>query len=137
MHESAQCRRKEESCILTIWASILAVGCYLVQDVDVVVLSGEGGVAVAQSVHHGAAGDDDGCEEGADAVLKGWELNSGTKLKLESEFTSSSYYTRSSSSSSSSSPARPPPETLHTAAGCSAETRGRSSGRAPRRSRWL
>lgn len=47
---------------------------YLVQDVDVVVFGGEGGVVVAQPVHHGAAGDDDGCKQRADAVLKGWQL---------------------------------------------------------------
>lgn len=54
-------------------------GClYLVQDVDVVVLGGEGGVVVAQPVHHGAAGDDDGRKQGADAVLKRRQLESKT-----------------------------------------------------------
>lgn len=40
-----------------------------------VVFCGEGGVTVTQSVHQGAAGDDDGGKEGADAVLKSWELS--------------------------------------------------------------
>lgn len=44
-----------------------------------VVFCGEGGVAVTQPVHHGAAGDDDGGEQGADAVLEGWRLNVQTK----------------------------------------------------------
>lgn len=44
------------------------------QHVDVVAFGGEGGVVVSQPVHHGAAGDDDGGKQGADAVLKGWEL---------------------------------------------------------------
>lgn len=46
-----------------------------------VVFCGEGGVAVTQSVHHGAAGDDDGGKEGADTVLKGWKLSIGRALK--------------------------------------------------------
>lgn len=50
---------------------------YLVQDVDVVVFRGEGGVVVAQTVHHGAAGDDDGRKQGADAVFKRWQLERG------------------------------------------------------------
>lgn len=54
-------------------------GClYLVQHVDVVVLGGEGGVVVAQPVHHGAAGDDDGRKQGADAVLKRRQLEGKT-----------------------------------------------------------
>lgn len=40
-----------------------------------VVFCGEGGVAVPQSVHHRAAGDDDGGKEGADTVLKSWRLS--------------------------------------------------------------
>lgn len=40
-----------------------------------VAFRGEGGVVVTQPVHHGAAGDDDGGKQGADAVLKGWKLN--------------------------------------------------------------
>lgn len=40
-----------------------------------VVFCGEGGVTVTQSVHHGAAGDDDGGKESADAVLKSWKLS--------------------------------------------------------------
>lgn len=60
-------------------AFILVGRRYLVQDVDVVVFCGEGGVAVAQPVHHGAAGDNDGGEQGADAVLEGWKLNITTK----------------------------------------------------------
>lgn len=39
-----------------------------------VVFCGEGGVAVTQPVHHGAAGDNDGSEQSADAVLEGWKL---------------------------------------------------------------
>lgn len=39
-----------------------------------VVLCGEGGVAVPQPVHHGDAGDNDGSKQSADAVLKGWKL---------------------------------------------------------------
>lgn len=39
-----------------------------------VVFCGERGVTVTQSVHHGAAGDDDGGKEGADTVLKSWKL---------------------------------------------------------------
>ena len=58
-------------------AFILEGSHYLVQDVDVVVLRGEGGVVVTQPVHHGAAGDDDGGEQGADAVLEGWKLSKG------------------------------------------------------------
>lgn len=49
-------------------------GLYLVQHVDVVVLGGEGRVVVAQPVHHGAAGDDDGCKQRADAVFKRRQL---------------------------------------------------------------
>lgn len=56
---------------------------YLVQDIDVVAFGGEGGVVVSQPVHHGAAGDDDGGKEGADAVLKGWELERRRKKCLE------------------------------------------------------
>lgn len=44
-----------------------------------VILCGEGGVAVAQPVHHGDAGDDDGSEQSADAVLEGWKLTTTTK----------------------------------------------------------
>lgn len=40
-----------------------------------VVFCGEGGITVAQSVHHGAAGDDDGGKEGADTVLKSRKLS--------------------------------------------------------------
>lgn len=40
-----------------------------------VVFRGEGGVVVLEPVHHGAAGDDDGGKQGADAVLKGWRLD--------------------------------------------------------------
>lgn len=39
-----------------------------------VVFCGEGGVVVTQPVHHGAAGDNDGSKESADAVLKRWKL---------------------------------------------------------------
>lgn len=46
-----------------------------------VVLRGEGGVAVTQPVHHGAAGDDDGRKQGADAVLEGWKLQKGREKK--------------------------------------------------------
>lgn len=47
---------------------------YLAQCVDVVVLCGEGGVAVTLSVHHGAAGDNDGGKQSANDVFKGWKL---------------------------------------------------------------
>lgn len=40
-----------------------------------VAFRGEGSVVVAQPVHHGAAGDDDGSKQGADAVLEGWKLD--------------------------------------------------------------
>lgn len=40
-----------------------------------VVFCGEGGVAVTEPVHHGAAGDNDGGKQSTDAVLKGWKLN--------------------------------------------------------------
>ena len=40
-----------------------------------VALRGEGGVVVTQPVHHGAAGDDDGGKQGADAVLEGRQLS--------------------------------------------------------------
>lgn len=40
-----------------------------------VVFCGEGGITVTQSVHHGAAGDDDGGKERADTVLKSWKLS--------------------------------------------------------------
>jgi len=52
---------------------------HLVEDVGVVVLGGEAGVAVAQAVHHGAAGDDDGGEQSVDAVLerRGLERDGG------------------------------------------------------------
>lgn len=62
-------------------------GLYLVQDVDMVVLRGEGGVAVTQPVHHGAAGDDDGRKQGADAVFEGWKLQKGReKVRTEDLF---------------------------------------------------
>lgn len=51
-----------------------------------VVFCGEGGVVVTQPVHHGAAGDDDGGKQGADAVLKSWKLNIKTKGKNEELF---------------------------------------------------
>ena len=51
---------------------------YLVQYVSVVVLSAKAGVAVSQSVHHGATGDDDGGEQRVDTVLKGWGLKRHT-----------------------------------------------------------
>lgn len=40
-----------------------------------VAFRGEGSVVVAQPVHHGAAGDDDGSKQGADAVLEGRKLD--------------------------------------------------------------
>lgn len=40
-----------------------------------VVFCGKGGVTVPQPVHHGAAGDDDGGEQGADTVLESWKLS--------------------------------------------------------------
>lgn len=46
-----------------------------------VVFSGKGGVTVAQSVHHGAARDNDGGKEGADTVLKSWKLSSERRVK--------------------------------------------------------
>lgn len=46
-----------------------------------VVFCGEGGVAVPQSVHHAAAGDDDGGKEGADTVLKSWKLGIGRTVR--------------------------------------------------------
>lgn len=52
------------------FSCVLRGGLYLVQDVNVVVFSGEGGVVVSQPVHHGAAGDDDGRKQRADAVFK-------------------------------------------------------------------
>lgn len=55
--------------------SFIGVNSYLMKDVDVVVFCGEGGVTITQSVHHGAAGDDDGGKEGADTVLKSWKLS--------------------------------------------------------------
>ena len=52
-----------------------------------VVLRGEGGVAVTQPVHHGAAGDDDGRKQGADAVFEGWKLQKGReKVRTEDLF---------------------------------------------------
>lgn len=59
----------------------------LVKGVDVVVLCGEGGVAVTQPVHHGAAGDNDGGKQSADAVLKGWKLktNSNRVMTLKKD----------------------------------------------------
>lgn len=41
----------------------------------------EGCIVVTQPVHHGAAGDNDGSEQGADAVLKGRKLNNKGKDK--------------------------------------------------------
>lgn len=50
-----------------------------------VVFCGEGGIAVPQHVHHGAAGDNNGSKQSADAVLEGWKLRittrKGKKLK--------------------------------------------------------
>lgn len=40
-----------------------------------VAFCGEGGVVVTQPVHHGAAGDDYGGKQSADAVLEGWKLD--------------------------------------------------------------
>lgn len=40
------------------------------QNIDMIVFSAEGGVIVPESVHHGATGDDDGCEESVNAVFK-------------------------------------------------------------------
>ena len=55
---------------------------YLVQNVSVVVVSAKAGVAVSQSVHHGATGDDDGGEQRVDAVLEGWGLKRHTHASI-------------------------------------------------------
>lgn len=78
--------------MLLLWKA----GPYLVQDVDVVVFRGEGGVAVAQPVHHGAAGDNDGGKQSADAVLEGWQLNitnKDRKVRDRVIFTATALYT--------------------------------------------
>lgn len=99
-----------------------------------VAFCGEGGVAVPQPVHHGAAGDNDGGKQSADAVLEGRKLRNKAKCQIKSHLTAtgSQIYVGFSSS-----PHGLPPETLHTAPGYSAEILGQSSGRGPRRSRWL
>lgn len=50
-----------------------------------VVFSSKGGVTVTQSVHHGAARDNDGGKEGADTVLKGWKLSIERRVKSNVE----------------------------------------------------
>lgn len=70
-------------CIGMRTAFILEGRCYLMENVDVVVFCGEGGVAVTQSVHHGAAGDNNGSEQSADAVLKGWKLKKKIKQGIQ------------------------------------------------------
>lgn len=49
------------------------------QNIDMIVFGVEGGVIVPESVHHGAAGDDDGCEESVDAVFKSGQLRTHKK----------------------------------------------------------
>lgn len=43
---------------------------YLMQNIDMIIFCAEGRVAVPDSVHHGATGDDDGCEERVNAVFE-------------------------------------------------------------------
>lgn len=102
-----------------------------------VVLRGEGGVAVTQPVHHGAAGDDDGRKQGADAVLEGRKLQKGREKKKGGSQLKRKKAGAQLDSSGSSLPPGPPLATPHTAPGYAADTRGQSSGRGPLRSRWL
>lgn len=99
-----------------------------------VAFCGEGGVAVPQPVHHGAAGDNDGGKKSADAVLEGRKLRNKAKCQIKSHLTATGSQIYAGFSSS---PPGLPPETLHTAPGYSAEILGQSSGRGPRHSRWL
>lgn len=111
---------------------------YLVQDIYMVVFCAEGGVVVTQPVHHGAAGDDDGGKQCADAVLKGWKLSiKGIPLIKASFKNKHVHFFVCQLSSSSSSPPDPPLEMHHTAPGLSAGIQRPSSGRGPLRSRWL
>lgn len=75
--------KMEPICVFSaeVKTAFIFEGKYLVQDVDVVVFCGEAGVAVTQPVDHRTAGDNDGSEQSADAVLKGWRLTIKTKQK--------------------------------------------------------
>lgn len=49
------------------------------QNIDMIVFCAKGGVIVPESVHHGATGDDDGCEESVNAVFKSGQLRTHKK----------------------------------------------------------
>lgn len=49
------------------------------QNIDMIVFCTEGGVIFPEPVHHGATGDDDGCEESVNAVLKCRQLRTHEK----------------------------------------------------------
>lgn len=53
------------------------------QNIDMIVFCAEGSVILPESVHHGAAGDDDGCEDGINAVFKGGQLRTRSKIILK------------------------------------------------------
>lgn len=46
----------------------------LTENVDVLILGAERGVAVSHPVDHGATGDDDGGKQSVDAVFESWRL---------------------------------------------------------------
>lgn len=110
---------------------------YLVQDIYMVVFCAEGGVVVTQPVHHGAAGDDDGGKQGADAVLEGWKLSIKGMHLIKASFKNKHMHVFVCQLSASSSPPDPLLEMPHTAPGLSAGIQRPSSGRGPLRSRWL
>lgn len=57
--------------VLVLDHMILSTGVdYLMQNIDMIVFCAEGGVIVPEAVHHGATGDDDGCEECVNTVFK-------------------------------------------------------------------
>lgn len=53
------------------------------QNIDMIVFCAKGGVIVPESVHHGATGDDDGCEESVNAVFKSGQLRTHKKKILK------------------------------------------------------